>query len=1229
MKIILTVHQFLPEYSTGTELIAYHLALELRKLGHEIIIVSGHSESSGDGSVRVKVYDYDAFPVHEVRHTGEWRCPGTGAAGEVGKRQGDFALEYDNPQLRGWFADFLRRQRPDMVHCIHLARLSASLIDACKELRIPCIFTATDFWAVCPMILLRLPDGSMCPGPDADGENCVRHIHQAAEAGQVTAPLFFNRTQSAGLLLARVSSAAAGRIHRPLPEVRARVAFIRDRFQSLARILAPSHIVRDRLAAQGFPAERIVCLPYGIHVPPGPARGKSPRGEPLRVGFVGQIAEHKGCHVLIEAVKLLPPDLPIRVRFHGELAYNPAYVARLRKLAEAVEARVEFAGVFNHQDVGAVLGDLDVIVCPSLWYENTPLVIYEALAAGVPVVATDLPGLSEAVQPEVNGLLFPLGDAPALAAILRRLAGDRDLLAKLAANTQPPLSTADHAARVAEIYRAVIAEATANPQASETRPPVPAPPAPTAGGRRVALQDLSPTQELQPLGEAQRWRATGTNPRFTAPCRMPPGWLYLVLDLETTEHAGPATLFLDTGAGFTETACLKLGTPVGGRLRIDLHCPNPHPVRALGLQPQTSPGDFTLHEFHVQHLSRLRFLARAGRNLLCRRWAGRSLMLSLFKAAGYLLRRGPRGLADKLASGMLTPTPSQATAYERWCAAHRLTPPHRAALENQARALTDGPLFSVLLPVLEASPESLRQTLDSLRRQIYTRWELCAVVADAPAPLRATLAELAAGEARLRIIDHPGARDGTAACNAALAAATGDFFSLLDPGDQLAEPALLAVARELSAHNQTDILYADQDQLLPDGTRAGPIFKPGFSPEFLLAGDYVGRPVFYRTDLARHLDPGGGGEVFRTLCQEAREYDLLLRASRACGPARIRRIPEVLYHQFAGTPAALKPAAQPAAYADARRALQEHLHEAYPGYPATLETGSPADPHRVRFTLRSRPLVSIIIPSRCRPVQSPGGAGYLVERCIASVLEKSTYHNLEIFAVDRHEMPPELAARLAARGVQHLTYDFDFNWSRVNNFAAARAAGEHLLFLNDDIEVISPDWIESLLEYSQLPQIGAVGAKLLWPNRTIQHAGVMIQKRIPNHAFVGCPENVHTGYYSALVPRNMIAVTGACLMTRADVFHAPAVGEFNEDFPLAYNDVDYCLKVWHAGKRVVFTPYAALFHLESATRSPLVTPAEMRLLTARWPAFTADDPFYNPNLSMIHMDYRVADPECG
>ncbi len=506
-------------------------------------------------------------------------------------------------------------------------------------------------------------------------------------------------------------------------------------------------------------------------------------------------------------------------------------------------------------------------------------------------------------------------------------------------------------------------------------------------------------------------------------------------------------------------------------------------------------------------------------------------------------------------------------AYDAWQAAHALTDADRDRLRREASALADPPRFSVLL--LAAGTEAdVRRSVESVLRQTYPWWELCVVRGEGapvfPFP----------DDSRIRIVCD---RDPVAAdLQDALAAASGDYITLLDAGDELAEHALSRLAAAVAQDRNRDMLYADEDRMSADGQRFGPFFKPDWSPDLLLSWMYTGRPSAYRTALVRRL----GG--FRPEFGPAQEYDLALRAT--ADAARVGHVPDILYHRRAER--------GPADEEAARAALRSHLVRT--GREGVVEPGPAPGLHRVRFAIRGAPTVSIVVASACRAVRIRGERTFYLHKCLQSVARRG----LEIIVLHGPGVPTELGRRLEEWGAVQAAYATPFNWARAMNQGAALARGGHLLFLNDDVEVITPDWLERLLEFSQQPDVGAVGAKLLFPGGRLQHSGVAVLSGRPAHLFYAHGGD-HAGYFnSLLVPRNVSAVTGACLMTRADVFRS--VGGFDEGFPLNYNDVDYCLRVIAGGRRVVCTPHARLYHHELGTRPAGVRPEEADAFRRRW-----------------------------
>lgn len=455
MRIVLTVHQFLPDFSAGTEVLTYSCAKELLRRGHAVEVWTAFpDERPLKPSERFDEYVHDGIPVRRYRHSFR-TASGNGNLVEA---------EYENPFFGNHFARYLREARPDLVHFFHLGRLSGSPIAACREQGIPSVFTATDFWFVCPVNQLRLPDNSPCLGPDPRRVNCVRHIVQRTQSDRLGG--LFRRIPY-GLLAAaiQVSAQPWWPEKKYAPLVRAlvrRPERLTARMNEVDRILVPTAFMQQVMVRYGIEEHRIRRIGYGIDLSPFehlPARRSAGR---LRLSFIGSLTEHKGAHVLVKALRALPADLPVDVSLYGRLDEAPEYVERLRRGAGGDE-RVRFHGTFSHDRIGEVMAETDILVVPSIWVENTPLVVYSAQAARVPLVASDVPGLRESIQDRVNGLFFEMGNAAALADILRRLAGDRGLLENLRRNAVSPKSIVQYVDELEALYGELVADRTGAP----------------------------------------------------------------------------------------------------------------------------------------------------------------------------------------------------------------------------------------------------------------------------------------------------------------------------------------------------------------------------------------------------------------------------------------------------------------------------------------------------------------------------------------------------------------------------------------------------------------------------------------------------------------------------------------------------------------------------------------------------------------------------------------------
>jgi len=520
------------------------------------------------------------------------------------------------------------------------------------------------------------------------------------------------------------------------------------------------------------------------------------------------------------------------------------------------------------------------------------------------------------------------------------------------------------------------------------------------------------------------------------------------------------------------------------------------------------------------------------------------------------------------------------------------------------------PMFSIVMPTYNSHLVYLKLAIESVRNQCYPNWELC-IVDDCStnADVKACLRDYANLDPRIKITFLDSHLGIAGASNAALDLATGEFVGFLDHDDELAPWALYEATRVLNLDPTIDVIYSDEDKMDRNGRRMGPFFKPGFGPETLLSMNYMCHFLIIRRSLVEEVGR------FREGFDGSQDYDLILRVAERT--ARVAHIPKVLYHwRKAPGSAAGDVSAKPYAIKAAVRAIEEALQRR--GLSGTAEPVLPGL-YRIRWHLKDTPLVSIIIPVRDRVD--------VLSRCVKSIFEKSTYRNWELLIVNNQSSEAETLRFLdqlsKLPNVTVLDYNDRFNFSKINNFAVNHARGGVLLFLNNDVEVVTPSWLEELLGYAEQPAIGAVGAKLLLPDGRIQHGGVVLGlSGGADHAFYGLPGD-EPGYFGlAAVARNCAAVTAACLMTRRRVFEE--VGGFDPSLDVAFNDVDLCLKMLAAGYRVVWTPFAVLYHYESSTRRKAHPVENTRYFLKKWgDLIRRGDPYYNPNLALDRFDFNI------
>jgi glycosyltransferase involved in cell wall biosynthesis len=523
--------------------------------------------------------------------------------------------------------------------------------------------------------------------------------------------------------------------------------------------------------------------------------------------------------------------------------------------------------------------------------------------------------------------------------------------------------------------------------------------------------------------------------------------------------------------------------------------------------------------------------------------------------------------------------------------------------------------FSIVTPVYDPPADVLRSMLRSVTAQSCADWELCLVDDCSSEPfVREILVRAARADRRIRVCRRETNGGIVAASNDALAMASGEFVALLDHDDELHRDALRLVDEAIDDEPEADYVYTDEDKIDDAGRRNHAFLKPDWSPERLRTQMYTCHLSVLRRSLVEEV----GG--FRAEFEGSQDWDLVLRVTERA--RRVVHVPDVLYHwrTLASSAAAAGPDAKPWAYEAATRAIQAHCDRT--GVEATVEHDSEAAGiYHLRPRLRHDAMVSIVIPTGGHVRDIHGELVVLIPRCVESIVRRSSYPNYEIVCVvDEHTdvRAVEAAHDVAGGRLRVVTCTGPFNFSERINTGVLASGGEHVLLLNDDMEVVTPDWMERMIMYSQLPEVGAVGTKLLFGDGCLQHAGVIFEEIGPGHIYRNFRGD-HGGYFNMLrAANNFQAVTGACLMSRRAVFDA--VGGLSRVFPLNYNDMDYCLKLRERGLRVVLDPDTILYHYESSSRPLGVARWETELLYERHGS-AVPDPYYNPGFLRTSLNY--------
>ena len=584
----------------------------------------------------------------------------------------------------------------------------------------------------------------------------------------------------------------------------------------------------------------------------------------------------------------------------------------------------------------------------------------------------------------------------------------------------------------------------------------------------------------------------------------------------------------------------------------------------------------------------------------------------------YLKNQGPSALADKIV-GKIHNVRSRPLPYDKWILRH--LPDKRELQAQRKEVFQKQPKISIVVPLYHTPEKYLKALIESVKQQTYTNWELCLSDGSGEDSTVPKVLEKYKEDSRIKTVFSKRSLRISENTNAAIHLATGDYIAFADHDDELTPNALYECVRAVNQKENVRLLYSDEDKMTMDGHKFfQPHFKPDFNRDLLRTVNYICHLFVAERRLLEKVG------ALRPEFDGAQDYDLILRCTEAISPEEIAHIPKILYHwRCHDSSTAENPQSKLYAFEAGERALEAHYERM--GIQAEVMKGEYLGLYRTRYKRAKDPLISIIIPNKDHIED--------LKRCIASVENKSTYQNFEFVIVENNSTDEETfrfyeELQRTDKRVRIVHWEGEFNYSAINNFGERFAQGEYLLLLNNDTEMINPDCLEELLGYCMRPDVGAVGARLYYEDDTIQHAGVVIGfGGLAGHCFVQQPRESSGYCHRIICAQNYSAVTAACMMVRKSVFEE--VGGFSEELKIAFNDIDFCMKLRRAGYLIVYNPYAELYHYESKSRGLEDTPEKVErfnneILTfeKKWPDVLKNgDPYYNPNLSLNTQDFSL------
>jgi len=903
-------------------------------------------------------------------------------------------------------------------------------------------------------------------------------------------------------------------------------------------VICPSEFLKTKFAEFGIPASRIRVSPEGIKVEGFQSQRDERKDEKIVFGYLGNIAYQKGLHILISAFANLD-QARAELKIYG--GGDSPLIEKLR--AESQSLSVEFMGGYSHDQLPKILSNLDVVVHPSLCNESYSIVIREALAAKVPVIVSDIPAQRDAVRDGIDGLHFHVGDRVDLSRKMNLLIENPNTLLELKANIPQVRTVSDQAREFAEIYEDFIH--------SEDR----------ESSKREILAKLKMIRERnisRPLLMQLSRVVEELRNRSTDLCRLESR----LSELESEkERLRSEIVDRDSKLAMLESRLSELES------RLSVLESEKQSLQSEISVIRSSLG-YRFMRFYASVIDRM--FPEGTRRGEFRKIVTASLHIIVEEGFESFRRQAIEKIRRREFRILQPPTafPSSLDPYLQWLERDRITKRVFTLMKSHIESFSVKPKFSILMPVFNPSVKFLCDAIDSVLAQVYERYELCICDNGSNAEVKSVLRSYEKADSRIKICTNPTNLGISEGLNEALKIATGEFIGILDHDDVLDRAALYYVARVLNDNPQLDVIYTDRDHMDENGVRLDPYFKPDWSPHTILSHNYVIHLLVVRANLLKDL----GG--FRKEFDGSQDYDLILRLSEKT--THIAHIPRVLYswrrHRGSSsvTPRMI-------AYENAQKAISEALHRR--GAEATVTRDTPIGPYRWFHKIKGKPLVSIIISSfDVEP--------YL-EKCISSIVEKSTYSNYEIIVATNNPNPSSLRDFCCKNNIRLLPCGENSFYSHMNNQAADSAQGDFLVFLNDDIVVETPSWIEEMLQLCQLPEVGAVGPMQIRPNGDIQFTSSVSQLTMEREFYHFSPhaffQMAHLFGFSSKVISNVSSLSGSCMMIKRQLFMS--LGGFDSDtFALSFQDVDLCYRLLDLGLYNVYTPYAVLTHLGAGSK---------------------------------------------